>query len=84
MNEKRSRQLPVHTIENYPGRRMNHKLDNDMKMWTGNGNTTTLLFSLKGLGTLHQEKRGQVNIIAMEHLDNILFHKSIIFIFLVY
>ena len=28
----------------------------------GNGATTTLLFSLKGLEILHQERRGQVNI----------------------
>jgi hypothetical protein len=45
---------------------MNHKLANDMKMWEGNGNTTTLLFSLKGLEILHQERRRQVNSIEME------------------
>jgi len=35
---------------------MNHKLANGMKMWKGNGNTTVILFSLKGLEILHQEK----------------------------
>jgi hypothetical protein len=42
---------------NYPLRRMNHNLANGMKMWKGNGNTTKLLFSLKGLEILHQEKK---------------------------
>ena len=43
---------------NYPRRAMNQKLANRMKMWNENGNTTTLLFSLK---FLHQQKRrGQV------------------------
>ena len=28
---------------------MIHKLANGLKMWKGNGNTTTLLFALKGL-----------------------------------
>ena len=37
-----------------------------MKTWKGNGNTTTLLFSLKGLEILHQERRGQVKTIVME------------------
>jgi hypothetical protein len=40
---------------NYPSRRINHKLA--MKMWKGNGNTTTLLFSQKGLEILHEERR---------------------------
>jgi hypothetical protein len=31
-----------------------------MEMWKANGNTITLLFSLKGLEILHQERRGQV------------------------
>jgi hypothetical protein len=30
-------------------------------MWKGSGNINTLLFSLKGLEILHQERRGQVN-----------------------
>jgi hypothetical protein len=55
---------------------MNHKLANDMKMWTENGNTTTLLFSLKRLEIVHQERRGQVKTIVMEHFNGILFHKS--------
>jgi hypothetical protein len=44
-----------------------------MKMWKGNRNTTTILFSLKGLEILHQERRGQVKTIAMEHFNGILF-----------
>jgi hypothetical protein len=55
---------------------MNHKLANGINMWKGNGNTTTLLFSLKGLEILHQEKRGEVNTIVMEHLNSILLHNS--------
>ena len=41
-----------------------------------NGNTTTLLFFLKGLEILHQERKGHVNIIGMEHFNSILSHKS--------
>ena len=55
---------------------MNHKLTNGMQMWKGNLNTTTLLFSLKELEILHQERRGQMKTIAMEHFNDILFHKS--------
>ena len=61
---------------NYPWRRMNHKLANGMKMWKGNKNTTNLLFSLKGLKIVHQERRGQVKTIVMEHFNGILFLKS--------
>ena len=61
---------------NYPWRRINYTLVSGMKMWRENGNTTTLLFSLKGLEILHQERRGQVKTIAMEHFNGILFHKS--------
>jgi hypothetical protein len=46
-----------------------------MKMWKENGNTTTLLFSLKGFGILHKERRGQVKTIVMEHFNGILFHR---------
>ena len=46
-----------------------------MKMWKGNGNTTTLLISRKGFEILHQERRGQVKTIGMEHLNGILFLK---------
>jgi hypothetical protein len=53
-----------------------NKLANNIKMWKGNGNTTTLLFSLKGLEILHQERRGQVKTIVMEHFKGILFYKS--------
>ena len=56
--------------------RLNHKLANDMKMWKGNGNTTTLLFSLKRLDILYQERRGHVRTIVMEQFNGILFHKS--------
>ena len=45
-------------------------------MWKGNGNATSLLFSLKGLGTLHQERRGQVKTIVMENFNCILLYKS--------
>ena len=55
---------------------MNQNLVNDMKMWKGTGNTTTLLFDLKGLEIVHQERRGQVKTIVMEYLNGILFHKS--------
>ena len=55
---------------------MNHNLANGMELWKGNGNTTTLLFSLKGLEILHQSIRGQVKSIVMEHFKTILFHKS--------
>ena len=55
---------------------MNHKLTNGMKMWKGNGNTTTLLFFLKRLKIVHQEGRGQVKTKVMEHFIGILFHKS--------
>ena len=61
---------------NYPWRQMNHKLVNNVKMWKGNVNTTTLLFFLKGHGILPQERRGQVNTIVMEHFNSILSHKS--------
>ena len=53
---------------------MNHNLANGMKMLRGNGNTSALLFSLNGLEIVHQERRGQVKTIVMEHL-NILFYK---------
>ena len=49
INRWKSGQLLFLRMENYPFRRMNHKLANCMKMWKGNGNTTTLLFSLKGI-----------------------------------
>jgi hypothetical protein len=55
---------------------MSHKLAKGMKMWKGIGNTTILLFSLKGLEILHQEIRGQVKTIVMEYFNGILFHKS--------
>ena len=54
---------------------MNPKLANCMKIWKENGNTTTLLFSLKGFETLHEERRGQVNTTVMEHFNIILFYK---------
>jgi hypothetical protein len=48
---------------------MNHKLVNAIKMWKGNGNTNILLFSLKVLKILHQERRRQVKTIVMEHFN---------------
>ena len=51
-------------------------MTNGMKIWEGNGNTTALLFSLKGLEIVHEQRRGQVKTIVMEHLNGILFHKS--------
>ena len=47
-----------------------------MEMRKGNGTTNTLLFSLKGLHILYQERRKQVNTLVMEHFYNILLHKS--------
>ena len=44
-------------------------------MWKGNGDTTTLLFSLKGLEILHQDRRGQVKTIVTKHNKSILFQK---------
>jgi hypothetical protein len=55
---------------------MSHKLANGMKMWKGIGNATTLLFFLKGLELLHQERREQMKTLVMEHFNGILFHKS--------
>ena len=42
----------------------------------GNKDNITLLFFLKGLESLHQERRGHVKTIVMEHFNSILFHKS--------
>jgi hypothetical protein len=50
-------------------------LANGMKMWKGNKNTSTLLFSLKGLNILLKEGERSENQI-MEHFDGILLHKS--------
>ena len=61
---------------NYPWRWINHKLANGMKIWKGTGNTATLLLSLKEPQILHQERRGQIKIMVMEHFNGILFHKS--------
>ena len=49
---------------------------NGMKIWKGMGSTTTLLFFLKGLDILHQERRGKEKTIVLEHFNGILFHKS--------
>jgi hypothetical protein len=43
-----------------------------MKMWKGKGDTTTLLFSLKGLEILYQERRGKVNTIVIVLFKNII------------
>jgi hypothetical protein len=45
-------------------------------MWKGNGNTTTLLFYLKELEIVPQERRGQLNTTMMKRFNSILFHKS--------
>ena len=60
-------------MRNCPWRRMNYKF---MNMWKGNGNSVRLLFSLRGLVILHQERRGQVKTIVMEHFSGNLVHKS--------
>jgi hypothetical protein len=44
---------------------MNHNLANGMNMWKGNGDTATLLFSIKWLEILSQERGGQVITIVM-------------------
>ena len=75
MSGQKSGQLLVLRMENYTWRRMNYKLTNGMEMWKGTENTTTLLFSLKGLEILHQARRGQVKTIVMEHFNGILFHQ---------
>jgi hypothetical protein len=51
-------------------------LANGMKMWKGDCNTTTLFVSLKGFEIVHQERRGKVKTIVMEHINGILFHNS--------
>ena len=35
-----------------------------------------IIIFLKGLGILHQERRGQVKAIVMDHFNGIFFHKS--------
>ena len=47
-----------------------------MEIWKGNGNTTTLSFYVKGLQILLQVRR-QLNTIVMEHVNRILFYKSV-------
>ena len=49
---------------------MDHKLAN-----RSDRNTSTLLFSPKRLGILHQGGRGQVKTLVMEHFNGVLFHK---------
>ena len=67
-------QLLVLRMGNYLWRRMNHKFANGM-MWKGNGNTPTLLFSLKRLEIVLQGRR-KVKTIVMEHFNDFPFHKS--------
>ena len=57
---------------------MNHKLANGKKTWEEIGDTTTLLFSLKVLEILHQERRAGLHVktTEMEYFNGILFHKS--------
>jgi hypothetical protein len=54
---------------------MDLNLVNGMKRWKECGNITILLFSSKGLEILHQERRGQVNAMAIKHSNSIFFHK---------
>ena len=61
---------------NYPWRRINHKLANDMKMWKGNGNSSILLFSPKGLEIVHKKRREQVKTMVIEHFNGIRFYKT--------
>ena len=75
MSGYRSGKLNVIKMGNYPWRQMNHELPNDMKTWKGNGDSTTLLFSLKGLEILLQARRGEVKT-SVGHFKSILFHKS--------
>ena len=51
-------------------------LTNGMKIWKENRKTTTLLFLLKRLEIVHQERRGQVKTMVMVHFNGILFNKS--------
>ena len=51
---------------------MNHKLVNYMEMWKRNGNTTSLLFALKGSEILRQERRGQERTIVMEYFNSFI------------
>ena len=53
-----------------------NNLANDIKTWKRNGNTIILLFPLKGLEILSQERRGEVNTKLMEYFTSILFHES--------
>ena len=48
---------------------------NGIMMWKGNGNTATLLFFLKELELVNQERRAYLKPIVMEDFNNILFHK---------
>ena len=47
-----------------------------MKTWKGNGNTTTGLFSPKGLEILYPERRTKVTIIMIENFNSIFLRKS--------
>ena len=55
---------------------MSYKLTIGVKMWKGNGNIPTPLFSLKRLEIVNQERRGQVKTIVIEHFNGILYHMS--------
>ena len=67
-----SGQLLVLWLENYPCGSMSHKSSKSIKIWKGNGDTITL-FYLKGIQISHQVRRRKVNIIVIEHFNNILF-----------
>jgi hypothetical protein len=53
---------------------MKYKVAKGMKVWKGDENSTTL-FSVKGLGTLLEERR-KVKTMVIEHFNSILFYKS--------
>ena len=59
MSRQRSWKLLALRTRIYPRRRMNDKVANGMKMWKGNGNTTTLLFSLKGNFTSRKKRTNE-------------------------
>ena len=71
----RNGKFRVLRMGNYPWSWMSHKLTNGMKVWKGNGNTTTLLFYFKWLEILHQGRRKVKNMV-MENFNRIIFQES--------
>ena len=56
MSGQSSGQILVLMMGNFPRRQINHKLANGMKMWKGNGNSTPLVFFVKGLEILTKKE----------------------------